>query len=74
LLALEKWPGKVKVIGPVSEVQMMAVAFPKTSPKLREAFQQFMEQCKKSGTYTRLAEKYEPDFYRKFPEFFKDFK
>ncbi|MBU4233537.1 MAG: transporter substrate-binding domain-containing protein [Proteobacteria bacterium] len=74
LLALEKWPGKVKVIGPVSEVQMMAVAFPKTSPKLREAFQQFMEQCKKDGTYARLAEKYEPDFYRKFPEFFKDFK
>ena len=74
LLALEKWPGKVKVIGPVSEVQMMAVAFPKTSPKLRDAFQQFMEQCKKDGTYARLAEKYEPDFYRKFPEFFKDFK
>jgi len=74
LLALEKWPGEVKVIGPVSEVQMMAVAFPKTSPRLREAFQQFMEQCKKDGTYARLAEKYEPDFYRKFPEFFKDFK
>ena len=74
LLALEKWPGKVKVIGPVSKVQMMAVAFPKTSPKLRDAFQQFMEQCKKDGTYARLVEKYEPDFYRKFPEFFKDFK
>lgn len=74
LLALEKWPGKVKVIGPVSQVQMMAVAFPKTSPKLREAFQQFMERCKKDGTYARLAEKYEPDFYRKFPELFKDFK
>jgi ABC-type amino acid transport substrate-binding protein len=74
LLALEKWPGKVKVIGPISEVQMMAVAFPKTSPKLRDAFQQFMEQCKKDGTYACLAEKYEPDFYHKFPEFFKDFK
>lgn len=74
LLALEKWPEKVKVIGPISEVQMMAVAFPKTSPKLRDAFQQFMEQCRKNGTYARLAEKYEPDFYRKFPEFFKDFK
>lgn len=74
LLALEKWPEKVKVIGPVSEVQMMAVAFPKTSPKLRDAFQQFMEQCKKNGTYARLVEKYEPDFYRKFPELFKDFK
>ncbi|MCK9376502.1 MAG: transporter substrate-binding domain-containing protein [Syntrophobacterales bacterium] len=74
LLALEKWPGKVKVIGPVSKVQMMAVAFPKTSPKLRDAFQQFMEQCKKDGTYARLAEKYEPDFYRKFPKLFKNFK
>jgi ABC-type amino acid transport substrate-binding protein len=72
LLALEKWSGKVKVIGPVSEVQMMAVAFPKTSPKLREAFKDFMQQCKKDGTYARLVEKYEPDFYRKFPEFFKD--
>lgn len=72
LLALEKWSGKVKVIGPVSEVQMMAVAFPKTSPRLRDAFKDFMEQCKKDGTYASLVEKYEPAFYRKFPEFFKD--
>jgi ABC-type amino acid transport substrate-binding protein len=74
LVALEKWPGKIKVIGPISEIQMMGVAFPKTSPKLQDAFKQFLEQCKKDGTYARLVGKYEPDFYRKFPELFKDIK
>lgn len=38
LLDLQKWAGKIKVIGPVSEEQRLAAAFPKSSPRLRDAF------------------------------------
>ena len=38
LIALEKWPGKVKVIGPLSPMQNMGVGFAKSAPLLREAF------------------------------------
>ena len=71
LVAVEKWPGKVKVIGPVSPMQAMAYAFPKTSPGLREAFNRFFEKCKKDGTYQRLVKKYYPTVFGYYPEFFK---
>ena len=32
LIGLEKWPGKIKIIGPTSMKQEMGVAFPKDSP------------------------------------------
>ena len=60
LIALEKWPGDVKVIGPVSGEQQMAVAFPKDAPKLRAAFNSWFEQFKKEGHYRELVEKYYP--------------
>ncbi len=43
LIALEKWPGELKVIGPVSGVQRMAVAFRKDSPELRAAFNRLLK-------------------------------
>jgi ABC-type amino acid transport substrate-binding protein len=70
LVALEKWPGKLKVIGPLSPWQDMATAFPKNSPKLREAFNQFLEKCKKDGTYLRLVKKYYPAVFVYHPGFF----
>jgi ABC-type amino acid transport substrate-binding protein len=69
LIALEKWPGRLKVIGPVSEPQDMAVAFRKNSPHLRAAFNQFLRTVRKNGTLRRLALKYYPfvtDYYRDF--------
>lgn len=71
LVAVEKWPGKIKVIGPVSLMQDMAYAFSKTAPRLRDSFNRFFEKCKKDGTYVRLVKKYYPAVFRYYPEFFR---
>ncbi len=71
LVALEKWPGKIKIIGPISPRQEMAVAFPKSSPKLREAFNTFLRKSMKDGSYMQLVKKYYPTAPAFFPEFFK---
>ncbi len=70
LMALEKWPGQIKVIGPISDAQIMAVGFRKSSPELRQAFNAFLESLKRDGTYASLVRKYYPAASRYFPEFF----
>ncbi|MGB0128504.1 MAG: transporter substrate-binding domain-containing protein [Rhodocyclaceae bacterium] len=70
LLDLQKWAGKIKVIGPVSEEQRLAAAFPKSSPKLREAFDAYLREIRSDGTYNRLVSKYYPGSRRYFPAFF----
>ncbi|MEI6207454.1 MAG: transporter substrate-binding domain-containing protein [Desulfuromonadales bacterium] len=72
LIALEKWPGKIKIIGPMSPPQLMGVGFHKSSPKLREAFNKYLEECKHNGTYARLVKKYYPTASYYFPAFFKN--
>lgn len=71
LIALEKWSGKVKVIGPVSPMQNMGCAFAKSSIQLQYAFDRFIDQCKRDGTYMRFVKKYYPAVFRYYPEFFK---
>ncbi|CAM2776509.1 transporter substrate-binding domain-containing protein [Vibrio mytili] len=70
LIALEKWPGEIKVIGPVSENQRMAVAFRKESPELREAFNQYLSSIKKDGTYDELVKQYYPSIYYFYSDYF----
>lgn len=70
LIALEKWPGDIKVLGPISENQEMGVGFRKTSPDLRNAFNQFFAQIRRDGTYSALVRKYYPSVLRYFPGFF----
>lgn len=70
LVALAKWPGEIKILGPVSEQQEMAVGFRKDSPQLRQAFAKFYTRIKKDGTYTALVKKYYPDVFYYYPEFF----
>lgn len=70
LVALDKWPGKIKIIGPISPPQEMAAAFPKTSPGLRRAFDQFLARCREDGTYDRIVRRYYPTVNAFFPEFF----
>ncbi|HGY9613984.1 transporter substrate-binding domain-containing protein [Vibrio harveyi] len=70
LIALEKWPGEIKVIGPVSENQKMAVAFRKDSPELKAAFNQYLKSIKKDGTYQKLVEKYYPSIYYFYNDYF----
>jgi ABC-type amino acid transport substrate-binding protein len=71
LVALKKWPGKIKIIGPISDKQDMAAAFSKDSPALLGEFNKFMKIIKKNGTYLRLVKKYYPFAANYFPEFFK---
>jgi ABC-type amino acid transport substrate-binding protein len=70
LVALDKWPGEIKVIGPVSNAQFMGVAFRKDSPRLREAFNRYLAQIRADGTYEALVKKHYPAMPDYFPEFF----
>lgn len=67
---MQKWPGKFKVIGPISEVQALAAAFPKDAPELRAAFDDYLRGLKADGRYDRLADQYYPAARRWFPAFF----
>lgn len=69
LVALQKWPGEIKVIGPVSGMQEMAVAFSKNAPRLREEFNRFLKRIVSDGSYLRLVEKYYPHVLRYYPDF-----
>ncbi|MGD0584230.1 MAG: transporter substrate-binding domain-containing protein [Oryzomonas sp.] len=70
LIALEKWPGRFKVIGPISHKQLMGVAFSKDAVGLCRAFNQFLGKSRKDGSYLKIVKKYYPSSVRYFPEFF----
>lgn len=70
LVALAKWPGQVKILGPVSEPQEMAVGFRKDSPELQQAFAAFFARLKADGTYGGMVRKYYPDVFAYYPDFF----
>lgn len=72
LIALQRWPGEIKVIGPISEEQRMAVAFRKNSPALRNAFNLYLRQLKKEGTYNQLVKKYYPSVFHFYGDFFNE--
>lgn len=69
MVALQRFPGKLKVIGPVSVRQTMAVAFRHGSPRLREAFEAFLADVRRDGTYDALISTYFPEA----PIYFRDF-
>lgn len=71
LVAMDKWPGKLKIIGPVSLQQEMAAAFPRETAGIRDSFNAFFARCCRDGTYIKLVEKYYPAIFRYYPEFFK---
>jgi len=70
LVALAKWPGQVKILGPISEPQEMAVGFRKESPELQRAFAMFFRTITEDGTYIDLVKKYYPDVFSYYPDFF----
>lgn len=72
LIALQRWPGEIKVIGPISPEQRMAVAFRKNSPELRHAFNLYLRQLKKDGTYNQLVKKYYPSVFHFYGDFFAE--
>jgi ABC-type amino acid transport substrate-binding protein len=69
LVALQKWPGEIKVIGPVSERQDMAPAFRPEDSDLRDAFNDFLKDFKASGEFRRLALAYYPFVVDYFPDY-----
>lgn len=71
LIALERWPGQIKIVGPVSGKQRMAVAFPKDSPQLRSAFNAYLQRIRRDGSYNALVKKYYPGVFRYFADFFE---
>lgn len=70
LVAFAKWPGKIKIIGPVSDKQLMAAAFRKTSPELRTEFNRFLRGLMQSGEYEAMIKKHYPAVFRFFGDFF----
>ena len=72
LVALQKWPGEIKVIGPVSERQDMAPAFRPGDNDLREAFNAFLKKMKASGEFRRIALAYYPFVVDYFPDYLPD--
>jgi len=71
LVALQKWSSKIKIIGPVSQPQDMAAAFPKDAPKLLVEFNRFLEQAKKDGSFVTMVKKYYPYVFKYYPDFFE---
>jgi len=74
ILDLQRWAGRIKVLGPISEEQEMAAAFPQNSPQLRDAFNEYLRKVKADGTYDKLARKYYPGIHDYFPNFFANLK
>lgn len=70
LIDLKKWPGKFKVIGPISGDQDLAAAFPKDAPLLRDAFNDYLALTKRDGRYAALVQKYYSGIQVYFPTFF----
>ena len=70
-LAFERWPGRFTVVGPVSPVQDMAAAFRKDAPELRKAFDAFLVEARKDGSYDRLLARYFPRAGSYFPGHFE---
>jgi ABC-type amino acid transport substrate-binding protein len=71
LVALQTWPGDIKIIGPVSSNQFMGAAVAKSSAELLAAFNRFFQDLRTSGTYDELVKKYYPSVYLYLSDFFK---
>jgi len=74
LVAINKWPGKIKILGPMSEMQMMGSGIRLENPKLLESYNGFLATIKSNGKYLELVRKYYPDVFNYYPEFFNDCK
>jgi ABC-type amino acid transport substrate-binding protein len=70
LIALEKWPGQILVLGPISEEQEMAVAFRPGDTALLREFNTFWGKIRHDGRYVKLVKKYYPAVFDYYPKFF----
>jgi len=70
LIALQKWPGEIKVIGPISPMQLMGIAVDKSSAELLKAFNLFFKAYWQDGSYKKLVRKYYPAIFLYKSDFF----
>jgi len=70
ILDLVQWSGQIKILGPISEPQALATAFPPDAVELRDAFDAYLRDIRGDGTYDALVDKYYPGIRRFFPAFF----
>lgn len=70
VIALQKFPGKIKIIGPITRHQEMAVGFRKDQTELRTEFNRFFDEFKRSGRYLELVNAYYPLIHLYYPDFF----
>ncbi len=70
MVALQTWPGEIKIIGPVSKGQVMGAAVAKNSPQILKVFNVFFKKIWMDGTYHKLVEKYYPSVFLYFGGFF----
>lgn len=74
LIALEKWPGQIKVIGPLSAPQEMAVGFHMSDIELIKRFNRYLSSSRSDGRYMDLIHRYYPDVEMYFPDFFERYR
>ena len=72
LIALERWPGQIKVVGPISTQQYMGAGFRKNSPELKQAFNEYLATIRGDGTYNEMVNRYYPAGFRYFADFFNN--
>ena len=70
LVALQKWPGQIKIIGPVSPRQDMGVAFRPESRDLLNEFNKFYFKIRNNGMYSKMVKKYYHSVFNYYPRFF----
>ncbi|MGF1775591.1 transporter substrate-binding domain-containing protein [Vibrio nomapromontoriensis] len=73
LIALEKWPGQIKVLGPISDTQKMAFGFNKNSHRLRQAFNRYLSHIKSNGELLKLVNHYYPSVHIYYGDYFTSY-
>jgi ABC-type amino acid transport substrate-binding protein len=70
LVALQEWPGKIKVIGPISNPQYMGAAVRPGSSDLLDAFNHFFRDRWRDGSYRRWVNNHYPSVFLYLGDFF----
>ncbi len=69
MVALQKYPGKLKVLGTITDRQVMSFGISQSSPELLESFNTFLEKIRDSGKLRELVLKYYPQIGTYFANF-----
>ncbi len=69
MIALQKYPGKIKVLGTITDRQVMAFGISKSSPELLKSFNSFLEKIRENGKLRQLVLKYYPHIGVYFADF-----